>query len=253
MITIGAYVPSINQTVQIPLKLRQGFTEVINDTNFALTVSTGAGQCLQPPNVAQIYPTPPGGGTFSIGTFFLQFNQGDGTTTTLPGDQYLTGDVGPADQITINQYEDESELQGRSYPYTLVRSNLPLANVNNIIQVSSQGTLSSTLSASIASQGTSGSATNPLAILLGIDVSVDQESTAHSYTLTYGPFIGGGNFEVVFHSTTNGTFLYSKDFEAGLPGVFGQGVGSSSTITATIAAVSGATARGSINLWGYAQ
>lgn len=253
MITLGSFVPLINQTVQIPLQLRQGFTEIVNDSNFALTINAGSGQCLQPPNVAQIYPTPPGGGTFSIGTFFLQFNQGDGTKQTLSGDQYLTGDIGPADQVVINQYEDENELLGRSYPYTLVRSILPLANVNNIAQISSQGTLSSDLFASFTSSGTPGSSTNALAILLGIDVSVDQESTAHSYTLTYGPFIGGGNFVVVFHSTTNGTFLYSRDFGAGLPGVFGTGPNGISTITATIAHATGSTARGSINMWGYVQ
>lgn len=242
MRVVGAYQPAVTSTVTLSLLAQTGYTEVINDSNFAITINVAGGQVIQPPGIAQIYKTPSGGGAFTISTNYFDFTE----NTSLPGSDYLITDMGAAQLITVNQYQEE-ELIGRTYPYSLIRSVLPAINTNSFAQSSVEGTLSSTQSTSLS--GPAGTTTG-FVYLQGIDVSVDQESTAHSYTLTYGQFLTGGNFQVVFHSTTTGTFLYSKVFNPPIPS---QLQGSAAIITASIAGVGGSTARGAINIWGAYQ
>jgi hypothetical protein len=244
MMTLGSFIPELNKSVAIPLILRDGYTEIINDTNLVVTINAGSGQCTQPPGVAQIYVTPSGGGTFTIGTFFEE-----GTTTTQ-GDIYLIQDMGPCGNITVNQYE-EDELVGRTYPYFLPRSVMPMINVIGSLQATATvASMANTLTASISGISTIFPDSAHVQ-LQGIDLTVDQEGTAHGFTLTYGPFFTGGvNFTAVFHTTTAGAYQYSRIFDPPIPA---QLTGGNSTITATVAGVAGATARGALNIWGCYQ
>lgn len=240
MKAIGAYQPALNQTVTLSLTLQTGFTEVINDSNTAITINIAGGQVIQPPGIAQIYPTPPGGGAFTISTNYFAFDENQ----SLPGDNYLITDLGPAQLITVNQYE-ENELVGRTYPYAVIRSVLAAINTFGASETSVEGTLSATLTATMQGTGTTGTL-----YLQGIDVVVDQESTAHGYTLTYGVLNQGDTVTIPFHSTTAGTFQYYRQFQPGLPS---QKTGANAIWNASIAAVSGATARASITIWGAFQ
>lgn len=244
MQTLGTYVPDPTKSVTIPLLLREGYTEVINDSNYALTIQMQYGQVVLPPGVANIYLTPDGGGVLTITSSFFDI----ASNANVPGNEYLFADLGPADEITINQYEP-NELIGQTYPYPLVRS------VNT--QLNAVGALQNTITTAAMSGGlTTNIAFNPNfpvsghVWLAGIDVTIDQEATAHGYTLTYGPFNNGVTFTAVLRSQTTGAIQYFRTFDPPLPS---QATGAGAIITATIPGVTGGTARGAMNIWGMYQ
>lgn len=238
MRAVTTYTPTEGNTEQITLQLQTGLTEVINDSNFLLVIQTNTGNCYQVPGQVALYPTPGQGGTFAI--------------QALPQVAYLFSDLGISNNITVNQFLD-GEISGISYPYFITRSVNLSTNTGQQINVPvSVAALSSGISASLV--WTEPGRTSGYVYLTALDLSIDQETTAHGFTLQISP-LGGINGNQTF--VYDGHTMTTQSFQMNLRWVNNPLVatvqGNQSTITASIAVVSGSTARASLNLSGYFQ
>lgn len=198
-----------------------------------MIIQTNTGQCYQVPGEVQIYPTPLGGGTFQI--------------KAQPF--YLLTDLGIANTVTVNQYL-EGELVGTTYPYFLTRSISP--GVNNVAQVL-QSTTVTNLTAGMAVSTIStppGVSANTSFYLSGVDLSIDQESTAHGWTLTISGLFNTLNY-VGHTKTTTDTQLNLRWF--GQDALASLGVGNNVNVSVSVAPTTGSTARASLNMTGYYQ
>lgn len=246
MQTITTYVPVNGGTTPITLSLQTGVTEVINDSNYALIIQTNTGQCFLPPNFAQIYPTPSQGGTFNIQA--IQSTLSGPAPTSVFMDNYYNVDVGPVNLITVNQYLP-GELIGTHYPLFMPRELAPAP----ASQVTATGVSTTNLGLALTTGGLGNKVNGqPLTpYYTGLDIIMDAEGTQHSYTVTVaGLYSDGvtflGSIQFVGHSTatTNGGQFYQHRPPQPI-----QGMDSLTPITATLAPVSGGTARISMILY----
>jgi hypothetical protein len=231
MQTVTSYGPIQGETQVINLLQQSGYTEVINDSNSLLIIQTNNGSCWQIPGEVQIYPTPLGGGTFAIQAQVF----------------YLALDVGVSDTVTVNQYL-EDELVGTNYPYFITRS--VASGINKFAQVVQSTTVTNLTAGMSVSAGAVpvNDPSNLSFYLTGVDMSIDQEGTAHGWTLT---ITGLTNIiTYVGHTkTAEDTQLILRWNEP----LVSINSGAAINVVAAVAPVSGGTARAALQLFGFYQ
>ncbi len=233
MQVVTSYIPVAGEQQTLNLLQQSGFTEVINDSNMLLIIQTNNGQCYQVAGEVQIYPTPIGGGIFQI--------------KAQPF--YVLTDLGMVNTITVNQYL-EGELAGSNYPYFLTRTISP--GVNIVAQALPSTTVANlTAGMSVGVVGTPpGVPTNVSFYTTGVDLSIDQESTTHGWTLTISGLINTLTYEGHTKTATD-TQLNLRWF--GQDALVSAAAGGGINVSASVAAISGSTSRASLNLTGYYQ
>lgn len=233
MQVVASYIPLAGELETINLLQQSGFTEVINDSNMLLIIQTNNGQCYQVAGEVQIYPTPIGGGIFQI--------------KAQPF--YALTDLGIVNTVTVNQYL-EGELAGQNYPYFLTRTISP--GVNIVAQALPSTSVTNLVSGmSVGVTGIPpGVPANVSFYLTGVDLSIDQESTAHGWTLTIAGLIN--TLTYVGHTkTASDTQLNLRWF--GQDALVSNATGSNINVSASVAAISGSASRASLNMSGYYQ
>lgn len=227
-------------STQVTLPLQTGFVEILNDSNYVLFLTLNTGTCTQLPGVAQLYPTPSQGGTINIAINPTQFGL------------YMSADQGPSNVVTVNQYLP-GEISGNAYPFMLTRSIAVQNNLATSIVSATATNLASTLT--VTCPATFG---HQILYLKGFDLDIDQESTTHQYLMTItGLMTDTPNYQsaltlnYTYRSTTTGAINDRVRFDPfGIPAAgLILASGGNPKIVLSIPAVSGSTARASINLY----
>lgn len=233
MQVVANYIPLAGLTQTINLLQQSGFTEVINDSNMLLIVQTNNGQCYQVAGTMQIYPTPIGGGIFQI--------------KAQPF--YLLTDLGIANTITVNQYL-EGELAGRNYPCMLTRTISP--GVNIVAQsLPSVSVANLAAGAQVSVVGIPpGVPANVSFYLTGVDLSIDQETTTHGWTLNITGLINPLVYVGHTKTATDTQLLLRWQGQDALVSV---ATGSNINVVASVPAITGSTSRAALCLYGYYQ
>lgn len=237
MIPVTTFTPDPQNPQQANLILQSGWVEVINDSNYLLIIQNNNGQCYQVPGVAMLYPAPIGGGSFFI--------------SPQPIFTYMFTDLGISNNVVVNQYLEGEIPPSVSYPYVIVRSaNVAINSVQQIHANAYASAMSAGLSATLNSLAPPDSLEGSV-YLCGIDLTIDQESTAHGYIMQINS-IGSEQetFQYVFHSNTTYSTQFLRTYD---PPLVANTSGASSTLRVSIAGVAGATARGALNIYGVFQ
>lgn len=233
MLAVTTYTPQAGMAQVVNLLLQSGYIEVINDSNYLLTITFHTGTVFHPPGMVQMYPCPTGGGTITLLP----------PTTTIGA--YMNADGGPSNNVVINQYL-EDEIAGGSYPYFIQRA----SNVQNplypLIETVTASNLASAMFVTVAPIFI-----NTYLYIYGYDLSIDQESSAHQYKAQVTGVVSVVNDTLnsitltnTYHSLTAGAIQ-----ERWRPPYGIRAVNQGGAITVTVPAVSGSTASASLQVY----
>ena len=214
----------------VPLLLQSGTVEIINDTNYLLSVTFHTGSSVIVPGMAYLYPCPENGGTVTLAT---------GTLAT-----YANEGQGPGNSLVVNQYLP-GEINSSSYPLFIGRS-IAISN-NPFVRIVSGGPVA--LSAGLTLTAPPLFGDNDL-WCSGFDVSFDQEGTAHSVNVTLSGVATQGNpwvpvtLNYVYRTQVTGGVFDRVRFPNNL-----KNVDQNTSIVLTIPATAGGTAQITANLY----
>lgn len=241
---VGSWLPQLGRAKTFNLLLQTGFIEVINDTNFAQIIQLNTGQCLLPPQMAQIYPTPENGGTINItciNPITIDTVSVIGATT-----QYNNMEIGPVNLVSVNQYLD-GEVVGTRYPFPLVREVAVSRAYLQVFTPVNTPALSSGLSATLTSGGNQ---PGSFLYIWGWDLSVDREGTAgHSVVVDVNGLQGNNTIEYYYRTSTTDTINASIRYPQPI-----QAATAATNIQVVVQAVASSTAKAALTAFGfYAQ
>lgn len=219
---------------QVRLMYETGYIEIMNDTNYLLTVTMNTGQMTILPCLAYLFPSPKGGTTLTV-------------SIQVGGGTYSASDQGLTNSVVINEYL-EGEIIPSGYPFMLNRS-IAKSNYTVTSHVSGTATISAGLTLTAAS------VSNPNWLwLTGFDLDIDQESTAHQVTMTITglatrftslpDFASALTLNYTYRTQTAGAIHDRVRFDQYIPAISQSG-----SIVLTIPTVSGGAARASANLY----
>lgn len=230
-------IPGTSTSVTLPLQT--GTTEILNDTNYTLSLTLNTGQILQLPGVAQLYPTPPQGSTINIAIQATPLANMNSNTNGLLSDQ------GPSNFVTINQYLP-GEANTTGYPFMLARSVAVQSNPYQFNVSSVQTNLASGVTFHVNSI-----VFQTFVYLQGFDIDIDQESTQHQVTMNITglqSFFGTFTLNYLWRTLTNGAVHDRVRYTGfGLPSLLP--FTGANQLTVTIPAVSGSTSAARINVF----
>lgn len=234
---VGSYLPNLGGSQVVNLPLDNGYTEVINDSNFAQVVTLSTGTCLIPPQMARLFPTPTGGGTLAINTVNPL------TLLNNATDQYNNQDIGPINLVTINQYL-ENEIAGQSYPYPLIREVQVGRAYLQVFTPVVTAALSSGLTSTLSSGGNQ---PGSFLYLWGWDLNVDREGTAgHSVVVDVNGLQGGNTLEYYYRTSTSDTINASIRYPTPL-----ASKDAATAIQVVVQPVASSTAKATLVAFGY--
>lgn len=220
---------------QVRLMYEEGYIEIMNDSNYLLTVTMNTGQMVILPCMAYLFPSPIGGTTLTV-------------SIQVGGGTYSASDQGLTNSVVINEYRKD-EIVPSGYPMMLNRS---IAKANYTVTSHVSGSVASIASALTL---TASPVSSPNYLwLTGFDLDIDQESTQHQVLMTITGLATHFSSLPAFASVLTLNYTYRTQatgaihdrvrFDQYIPAISQGG-----SIVLSIPAISGGLARASANLY----
>ena len=219
----------------VRLMYETGYIEIMNDSNYLLTVTMNTGQMVILPCMAYLFPSPIGGTTLTV-------------SIQVGGGTYSASDQGLTNSVVINEYRKD-EIVPSGYPLMLNRS---IAKSNYTVTSHVSGSVAA-ISSALTLTATSVSNPNWL-WLTGFDFDLDQETTGHQVLVTITglatrftslpQFATALTLNYTYRTKAAGGINDRVRFDQYIPAISQSG-----SIVLTMAAVSGGAARASANLY----